>query len=160
MKSMAALGQQAELLVVLVFVETDSALERFFRLRLEAFHEIVAEHREAFDDGSVETMGAIVLPPGLCIGPSRPSSRSSEAVVFAGAAANVDREKTHEEKRAQQNNDDNRHGRIKTIQPTIGISVVIRRSTAIIGQYDTEKRGSKTEIHRVIHDNQTKTSAI
>ena len=71
------------------------------------------------------------------------------------------KKKNQEEKRAQQNNDDNHHGWIKmSIKPTIGIIVAIRRSTTIIGQYDTEKQGSNTDIHRVIHDNQIKTFAI
>ena len=49
MEGMAAFGQQAEHLVVLELVERDRALECFFSLRLEALHEIVAEHWEAFN---------------------------------------------------------------------------------------------------------------
>jgi hypothetical protein len=161
MKGVAALGKQAELLVVFEFAETDRALERFFGLRLEALHEIVAEHRKAFDDGSGETTVALVLPPGLCIAPPRPSSRSSQAFVFTGAFVEADRETAHDEKRAHHDDEDNRNGCTRTsVEAAVEIIAVFGRAIAFICQSHARKWGSKIQILRVSRDEQIKTSAI
>jgi len=98
MEGVAALGQPAELLVACEFTETDRALARnFFCPRLEILDEIVIEHREAFNGGSVETTGALSIA-----GSPRPSSRISVAFLAADA-------KTNEENHAQ-HHDDDRHG--------------------------------------------------
>jgi len=165
MEGVAALGQQAEQLVVIELAETDGALEGFFGLRLEALHEIVAEHREAFDDGSVETTGTVVLPPSLWNDSPRPSSGTPHAVVFVCASAEVDREKPHHEKRAQQHDDDNRQGWIKMTIEAEEIMVVIGWAAdvnprSVIAQTHGRKWRGETQIPRVSCEEQIRTSII
>jgi len=73
MESVAALGQQEELLVVSKFAETQHTLDDYFGLCLEALHKIIVEHQKAFNGSPIEIKVVHVLPPSLCISPSHPS---------------------------------------------------------------------------------------
>jgi len=154
MKGVAAFGQQAELLVVFEFADTDGTLVRFFPMRLEALHDIVGEHREAFDDGSVKTTVARVHRPYSIVHPLLPGGRS-QVLLVCGTSAEADREKHNDEKRAYQHGEDNRHGWAKiAVVAAIEIIIVISRARAmvVIRQYHAIKWGSKTQNLRVSPD--------